>query len=150
MCEMDYVTIGQVNDAQTLARYIEQTTGTPWATLQDIILLKKKSKEFFTRYPYLDYSTLCHIADWCQRKRRRYSNVWKVIDSFRYAYEDGALPEIDMARQDPILEHNICVAVEKEPDQLWRMKLMGERGIDARKELLDNWRRTREPMLAGM
>jgi hypothetical protein len=150
MCDIDYVSIGEVQDANALARYIEQRTGAPWASIKDMSILRKKCKEFFEHYPHCDWTTLCHVADWCQRKRKRYSHVWKVVDAFRYAYEDGALPEVDQGYRNRNLEREIADALEQETDRLWRMRLIGTRGIDARKEVLQSWRMKREPQLVGL
>lgn len=150
MGALDYLSVNEVNDPVTLSRYIEQQTGTPWATYQDMALLRKKCKEFFKRYPYLDYSTLCHVADWAHRRKRRYSNVWKIVDSFRYAYEDGALPEVNHRRHnEPDLENGIEEALLIETDRRWRTMLIATDNIKVRKEVLENWRIQRQPLLTA-
>lgn len=145
---LDYLTSSDVTDADSLCTYIEQQTGTPWATYKDKMVLKKKCKEFFVRYPYLDYSTLCHVTDWCKRNKRRYSNVWKVIDQYRYAYQAGALPEVNDRRfLEPDMEKAIEEALQVETDLNWRMMLVRTQNLTVRKEVLDNWRIQRQPLL---
>lgn len=148
MGRLDYLSTPDVHNSETLATYIEQQTGTPWATNQDRLILKKKCNEFFQRYPYLDYEALCHLTDWCHRRRRRFSNVWKVLDQFRYAYEDGALPEVNTRRRvDPQLEQDIEEALSLETDSEWRAMISGTPNLKVRKEVLENWRIKRRPLL---
>ena len=148
MGAIDYVSIEQVDSPDLLTRYICQTTGTPWASGRDIGIVRKKCKEFFEQYPYLDYSALCHVADWVARRKKRYSHVWKVIDAFRYAYEDGALPEVDRrTKPDPQIEEEIDRALEVETDRVWRMRLIGTEDVNSRKEVLDAWLTMRKPVL---
>lgn len=148
MGAIDSVTIKQVDSPEKLTDYICQTTGTPWATIKDQVLMRKKCNEFFERYPHLDYSTLCHVADWCKRRRRRYSHAWKVVDAFRYAYEDGALPEVDQrVRPEPEVESGIEEALEMETDRIWRMRLIGTDGQKFRREVLEDWLVKRKPKL---
>lgn len=150
MGELDYVEINQVNDPDVLARYIQQKTGTPWPTWKDRAILRKKCKEFFEHYPHLDYRTLCHVADWCARKKRRFSNVWKVIDAFRFAYEDGALPEVDRGRiADKSTDERIQEALEVETDSMWRSMLIGTQDVNVRKEVLEQWLESRKPLLTS-
>lgn len=150
MGAIDFVSIDQVDNPDLLIRYICQRTGTPWATGKDIAIVRKKCKEFFLQYPHCDYSTLCRVADWAARRKRRYSNVWKVIDAFRYAYEDGALPEVDRkVRKDPLLEEEISGALEVETDRVWRMRLLATDDVNSRKEVLDAWMQMRKPVLVS-
>lgn len=148
MGAIDYMTTSKVDSPEKLCDYICQTTGTPWATLKDQFTMRKKCNQFFTQYPHLDYSTLCHVADWCQRRRRRYSHVWKVVDAFRYAYEDGALPEVDRRVLPNLdIESQIVEALNVETDKVWRMRLIGTDGQRFRKEVLEDWLTMREPKL---
>lgn len=150
MCDIDYLSTSQVNDPKTLARYIQQQTGTPWATLQDMVLLQKKCKVFFSHYPHLSYETLCHVADWAHRRKRRFSNVWKVVDAFRYAYQDGSLPEVDARVPDHKLEEQISEALNVETDSDWRMQLIATRSEKTRREVFSNWQTNRQPQLVGV
>lgn len=150
MGSLDLVSTGEVTNPDLLARYICQTTGTPWASIKDLCVMKKKCKEFFQHYPHLDYSTLCHVADWAQRRKKRYSHVWKVVDAFRYAYEDGALPEVDNKIQcDAEVEEGIERALEVETDGVWRTQLIATQSVRARKEVLEDWIQMRKPRLVA-
>lgn len=151
MSALDYLTPEQVTTSDLLCTYIEQQTGTPWSSGKDIALFRKKCKEFFEHYPYLDYQSLVHVADWCRRTKRRYSHTWKVVDAFRYAYADGALPEVDHRRHvDPNMEAEIEEAITLETDDTWKRQLICTQNVQTRKEVLDNWRTHRKPLLTAV
>jgi len=137
---------GDVHDPEGLARYIQQITGTPWPTLEDMILLKKKCKEFFELYPHVDYVTLCHVANWAKRKKKRFSNVWKCVDAYRWAWEDGAIPEI-ANNCDRQTERLIGDALSVETDELWRNALISTEDGNVRKDLVERWLIRRKPVV---
>lgn len=147
MCDIDYVSIIDVKDPVLLARYIEQRVGTPWATAKDVAILRKKCKEFFEHYPHLTYGALCHAADWAHKKKKRLSHVWKVVDMFRYAYEDGFVPEADRTEIESPIAMAIDEALAVETDDIWRTRLIATDDAKVRKEVLDRWQTTRRPQL---
>jgi hypothetical protein len=77
---------------RAFAEYCQQTIGTPWPTLKDMTILRKKIKEFFEHYPRCDYRSLCRVANWCRARKRRPTRAWLVIESFRDAWRTATCP----------------------------------------------------------
>jgi len=123
------------------AQYVQQVLGVPWPTLGDQVILKKKTNEFFGRYPHADYYTLCRVVTWIrgQKRTKRFTRVWLVIDSFRDAYAAGVIPELDRERSDDHIEARIkeILAIEKDP--VWRTRLIGTQGLEYRRKLYFDW-----------
>lgn len=85
-----------VNDVKTFVRYAQQAMGAPIPrTNNDWNMIRKKAKEFFEEKPGADWQTLCRVVQWARMKKKRPSAVWKIIDMWKWAWEDGALPELD-------------------------------------------------------
>lgn len=121
------------------ANYVQQKIGVPWPTLQDMKILRGKIKEFFSHYPKATFHTLCRIVDWARARRRRFDRVWKVVEAFRLAWVDGALPELNPSDRDDSVEARIAAALEAETDQVWRQWLIGAEGTKARREVVEDW-----------
>jgi hypothetical protein len=121
------------------AEYVQQKLGVPWPTAKDMNILRSKIKEFFGHYPKLTYFTLCRIVEWARARHRRYDRVWKVIDAFRYAWKDGALPELDPDRAETTVEERITAALTVETNPMWRRCLIGAAGVEARRRIIDEW-----------
>lgn len=143
-----YIGTVDVTNVETYAQYVQQTTGTPWPSIADMSVLRKKTDEFFMAYPHCDWVTLCHVADWAKRRRRRYASVWRVLAAFPYAWEDGAIPELYRIT-DQTTEAGITEALTIETDYVWRRVLSCTEDGNKRKELLDQWLTTRKPTLVG-
>lgn len=144
------VTMNDVHDPETFAKYIQQTLGCPWPRAKDMVVLRKKIKDFFERYPHCDYDTLCKVVNWCKGRKRRFAHVYSVVDQFRYAYQAGYLPEVDESvRLDSQVEEGIREALSMETDDTWRTRLMCSEGSTLRKEVLVNWIEKRKPVLAA-
>jgi hypothetical protein len=125
---------------RAFAEYCQQTIGTPWPTLKDMTILRKKIKEFFEHYPRCDYRSLCRVANWCRARKRRPTRAWLVIESFRDAWRDGYLPELDPAeRREENIEEAITFALDEEHRPEWRRRLMAARGVEARREAYQEW-----------
>lgn len=126
------------------AEFAQQRLGVPWPTQRDMAILRKKIGEFFDHYPRLTFHTLCRVVEWARQRRWRFDRVWKVIDAFRRAWTDGAIPELDPAQQrDERLDASIAQALESETDPVWRRWLIGAEGEDARRKVLEDWRAER-------
>lgn len=148
MCDVDYLSIADVQDPKTLARYISQRTGVPYPNNSEMMILRKKVKDFFVQHPHLNYSTLCRVADWSVRKRRRFGNAWRVVEAWKWAYEQGAIPEVDEQRHaDPKTDRAICEVLAIEKDPAWRLRFQGTQDRRIRRELLKKWTQTRQPQL---
>ena len=137
---IDHIDCTAVQDPRTFAEYAEQELGIPWTRQSDMVVLKKKVKEFFAHYPHLDYGTLVHTVAFCKAKKRRFGAVWRVVDQVRWAYEAGFAPEMDtrLQRIDLDMERKITEALQVERDPMWRHRLLGSTG-DGRREVLVAW-----------
>lgn len=145
---VDYLTHSEVDSPEKLARYIQQTVGTPFPDVKDINQLKKKVKAFFKQYPHLNYTVLCAVADWCARKKRRFARTAYVVDMFRYAYADGALKcELTQEKHDPFVEEAIEKALKVETDERWQRRLIIPSSARMRREVIDEWDMVRKPLL---
>lgn len=126
-----------VTDPRSYMDYVCQTVGTPWA-LQDLHAMRKKTRLFFEQYPQCDWPTLVRVAQWARAKKRRPARAFYVVDYARYAWSDGAVPEMDPSNVDYNLESRISLALEEETDSLWRERLMMSEG-DGRREVYEQW-----------
>lgn len=137
----------KVNEAEdkpaAFAAYCQQSMGVPWATHKDMAILRKRIKELFEYYPRADFFTLCRVAAWCKARRKRCSRVYQVVDKFRDAYEDGALPELNRDQTDDTIELAITTALEVEQRPEWRSKLIRATGPEARKAAYAEWQQSR-------
>lgn len=125
---------------KAFADYCQQTIGTPWPTLKDMIVLRRKIKDFFALYPQCNYVSLCRVAQWARSHKKRPTRAWLIMDMFREAWRDGYLPELDPAeRRDENIEDNISTALDEETRPEWRSRLLGARGVEARREAYEEW-----------
>lgn len=132
-----------VVDARSFAEYAQQILGTPIPeSPKDLHILNTKTDEFFVQYPSADWRVLAATVDWCRAKRKRPANAWWIVTEVRYAWNDGAIPDLDP--RDPVeksVEYNIELALEKETDPYWQRMLLGSVGAENRREVLAAWRR---------
>lgn len=134
----DRISASDVCDADTLTRYVCQTVGSPYA-FKDTIVMKKKLNEFFAAYPKTSYDTMIKVAHWARAKKKRPAHAFYIVDMARYAWADGALPELDPSNVDSDLETNIRRALEEETNPEWRRRLIGSEGA-GRRVVFDAWR----------
>lgn len=117
------------------------------------MLLNKNIKEFRDRYPHLadnPWPTLVRAAQWCRSKRKRPTSVGFIVSKMlAWAWQDGALPELDPTLfRDQQVERGIALALEQEKDPAWRDRLIGAEGV-GRGEVLAAWQTRRSsPSLA--
>lgn len=125
---------------KAFAEYTQQVMGVPYPTIKDMTILRKKAKEFFKNCPNATWGTLCRVVQWAKARKRRPSRVWMLVDMFREAWSAGYLPELDRAaRVDDNVEAGIERALEQEDRPEWRARLLGARGVTARREALTEW-----------
>lgn len=131
--------------ALAFSEYVQQTLGTPWPTMKDQAILRKRCNEFFEHYPRASWFTLCRVVVWCKRSRkyRRPTRVWVVVDAFRDAWSAGALPELDITVSDEELEDRITEALAVEERDSWRRRLIGAVGVEARRRAYEEWLESR-------
>lgn len=84
-----------VTDARSFAEYCQQTLGAPYPRGKEWATLNTKAKEFFEEKPQATWGTLCRVVMWARMKKKRPSAAWKVVGMWKWAWEDGALPELD-------------------------------------------------------
>ncbi len=129
--------------AKEFAEYCRQTLGTPWPTLKDMIILRKKTKEFFEHYPHATWHTLCRVVVFSRSRKRRHAHVWAVMEDFRRAYVAGVLPELDpVNRVDEKFAGLVERALESEDDPSWRRRLLLAQGSQ-QEEVYSVWRKER-------
>ena len=126
-----------VIDNDTFMQYVCETVGSPWA-FKDLLVMRKKTKGFFSEYPQCDWATLVRVAQWARAKRRRPAHAFQVVDYARYAWSDGAVPEMDPSNDDLALEAEIHQALEVETDSCWRERLIMSEG-DGRRAVYQQW-----------
>lgn len=136
------MSLPEVEQPEGYAQYLQRELGIPWPTQQDMIVLRKKIKEFFEQYPHATYYSLCRIADWCKVKKRRYERVWMVPAQYRSAWAAGYLSELSEDSDDDAVERAISRALEIEDRPGWRQRLLCTVGRAARREALAEWEKS--------
>jgi hypothetical protein len=84
-----------VVDAESFAAYCQQVLGSAYPKARDLVILRTKLKDFFAEKPEATYYTLCRVVQWARMKKKRPSDSWKVPDMWKWAWQDGALSELD-------------------------------------------------------
>lgn len=134
------MTAADVIDAKTLAAYSQQCLGTPVPQGKDVALLQRKLNEFFVSSPRASWISLAHTVEWCRATKRRPAHAWGVLFQVRWAWQAGLLPELNPK---PPVDHNteylIERALESETSEMWRDRLIGACGMDARRSALRSW-----------
>lgn len=123
------------------ADYVQQTLGTPWPTMKDMIVLRKKINEIFEHHPNANYHTLCRIVIFSRSRKRRFERVWGVLGDFRWAFKAGVLTELDPTYQTdghyaPLVQR----ALEDEKDPVWRKRLLMA-GAQQQESVYLEWRK---------
>lgn len=132
--------VEDVKDVHGFAEYARQMIGTPDPTYKDITVARAKAADLFKKYPGLTWRSLCRIVDWEKTRGNRPPRIWMIIDNFRSAWSAGVLPELDPRNEeDPEVERLIEAALQIEQDSYWRKRLVGSRGVDARRDTLSEW-----------
>lgn len=140
-----YISIDDVDDPLSFARYCQQRLGIPYPTGSRMVALRKNLKEFFANNPRATYGTLARTVEFCQNRNKRYATCVGVISAVGWALKAGYLPELkqESAETDTVLEDAIVSALAVEPDQAWRERLIASRGVDARREVYSQWQMQR-------
>lgn len=120
-----------------LANYIEQILGVGFPTKKDLTILRKRINEIFARYPHADYQTMCRIVQFNKRKKRKFTRVYTVIDSFRDAMVAGWLPELTRPGGD--IKARIARILETETCPDWRARFLTCPDDDSRQFVLDEY-----------
>ena len=132
-----------VMDVDSFCEYIQQMLGTPWPTWHDKKVLKAKVDDIFRRNPGMTWSSMCKVVDYMRSRRKRPARVWTVPEFFREAWAAGQLPELDPRDEEDFdLERLIGAALEVESDDYWRNRLIGSRGVEARRRSFEAWLQT--------
>lgn len=134
----DRITLEEVVDHKTFCHYSSQVAGIPYPTRSHLNKAKTLLEELFEQYPALTWRGLCQLPLWAKARKKRYPHVLVLINSARYAYADGYLPEMDIDYVDRDMERKIEKALEVETDPDWRRRLLSSRG-KARHEVYARW-----------
>lgn len=138
----DKKTVEDVKDWKSFAEYCQQETGIPYPTQKQIGVLRGAINDWFDEYPHTSYATLCQIVKWAKERRKRYATPGNLLKGgFRYAWEDGYLPELDpdYDDRDADLEADIERALQQEKDPAWRRRLIVAQTNAARDEVYREW-----------
>lgn len=135
---VDQITLDEVADIEGFAKYSQQVAGVPFPSKHHLNAANKQVNELFEMYPALTWKGLCQIPLWAKKNKKRYAHIAQLLNSYRYAYTAGYLPELDVVFQDIELERKIEKALLAEKDPEWRRRLMESRG-DSRKKIYEFW-----------
>lgn len=130
----------EVVDHNTLFDYAIQNLGIPMPTHVDKGKAMKQLKKFFAFYPNVEYDSWVHVVEWAKTKKKKFLSLNDFVGSFRFAYMDGWMPELDNSETDD-LEDKIQWALTEEKDPEWRRRFIVTRGDDNRAELYQEWLR---------
>lgn len=148
----DRISSEDVVDWKSFADYAQQEAGIPRPTQKQIAQLRAAANQFFEEYPHTSWGTLAKIVDWAKARRQRYATPSNLIrGGFRFAWQDGYLPELDpdYADVDPDLAIDIERALEVETDPAWRRRLIVANGRGQREETYREWSRYRDSLIGG-
>jgi hypothetical protein len=134
----DRITLEEVVDHKTFCQYSSQVAGIPYPTNSHLNKAKTLLAELFEMYPALTWKGLCQLPLWAKHRKKRYAHCLQLINAYRFAYQDGWLPEIDVDAVDRQMEEKINQALEIETDPAWRRRLLSSRGT-ARREVYERW-----------
>lgn len=130
----------EVKDPKSYANYVQQNIGTPYPTVKQMVILRKNIKSLFDQYPDADYGTLVRLVEWAKAKNKKFAHSYALVASFRYAWKDGYLPELDPNPTREI-DQAIEAALSKETDEEWCRRLAMASGIEVKTEIYEAWRR---------
>jgi hypothetical protein len=133
----DQITRDQVKNLDTLADYCRQVAGVPYPTKQMKGKALKEAKRLMEEYPTLTWPGLANLAHWAKDNKCRFSSFVPLLASFRYAYRDGYMPELEVT-EDGRIEELLEAALAVETDQEWRRRLITARG-NGRKIVYAAW-----------
>lgn len=130
----------QVTDPKSYANYVQQNLGTPYPNTKQLIILRKNIKQLFELYPEADYTTLIKMVEWAKSKKKKFAHSYALVASYRYAWRDGYLPELD---PNPTKEIDAAIeaALAQETDEEWCRRLAMASGIDVKTEIYTAWKR---------
>jgi len=140
---IDEIRSVDVNSAKTFSLFCTQNFGTPYATIGDLKMLGKQTKDLFGNHPNTDWQTMVQVAFWCHRKKRRMARVGQYVNQFRWAYADGAI-NLEGNVNDALLDERIGKALFMEKNDSWRSRLMRADGAAAKTEVLNEWEMMRK------
>lgn len=130
----------EVDSPEVFASYCQQALGTPYPSGKQIATLRRNIKEFFKQNPQASYGTLVRTIDWLRSRRKRVPHCYSVINSVRFAWRDGYLPELDpVETKDESFEDLITEALKVEQDPWWRDRLTGGLTPKAKLEIYQSW-----------
>lgn len=134
----DRISVDEVRDIKTFSDYARQVCGVPYPTKSSMGAATKFVNELFEQYPALTWEALCQIPLWAKMKKRRFPHSLALLQSYRYAYSDGYLPELDISAEEKVLQIKLAEALRDEKDPEWRRMLLEARG-SARKTVFEEW-----------
>lgn len=139
-----------VKDLKSYSCFCQQTLGVPLLRRTDISALQKQTKDIFNQYPRADWQSFVKVAYWARSRNKRFAHLRQLVACWRYALQDGCLPELAFTYEDSDLEAQIIHAVEIEKDKEWVFSLRAAKGPHAQREVFQAWQtaRSSSPSLA--
>lgn len=133
-------TAQDVKDAESFATYAQQQIGVPYPTLKMMIATKGTIKRMFAENPGLNWSSLPRIVEWAKARKKRYATLTSLLAGFRWAFQDGYLPELSESFEERTNVDELVYAalrVEKDPD--WRRALMLTDSLQEKVSIYNKW-----------
>lgn len=136
------MTAKEVKTIDDFVVYAQQRLGCPYPTLKDQNILRSKTRLLFEKNPKADLKTLVHIVDFMKSRKKNPPRIWLIVEAFNEAWAAGAIPELKIGNEEEVdVELGIIRALNGETDPVWRDKLLGARGVVARRAILEAWER---------
>lgn len=123
----DRVTRNEVNGVRSFAAYAAQEIGVPYPTKGNLFASNTLIDELFEMYPELTWNGLCGVVEWAKVNNRRFPSIVPLIHSYRFAYADGFINELNTNTQEG-LDAKIAAALAQETDPEWRRRLQNSKG----------------------
>jgi hypothetical protein len=140
---MRVVNATDVHDPVSFAHYAQQTIGTKWPNVREMVILRKQADQFFEDNPRADWGTVVNTIGYVRAKRRRLAMPAAVFNQVPWAFKDGFLPELDPRNttvQDPQVEAQIASILAEETDPWWVAALTMATEAEARRDLVRIWK----------
>lgn len=136
---IDEIKEADIDSPEKFARYLNRRTGTPFDAkdFKSLGQFKRQLRIFFEQNPEMDYQALCRVVQWSLDRKRRFARIHSVLAVVEFAKEDGYLD--NYKPEDRFLAEELRGALEVEKDIDWRLRLSGAEGIEARREVYEEW-----------
>jgi hypothetical protein len=135
--------VDEVVDISTFEVYARQNCDLAPSSREVVTSAGRRVAEMFDIHPHLDWRGMCNVVSWARDREKRFPHLLALVDSYRFAYADGYLPQL---RDDSVDELSVHIerALEIETDLEWRRRLANAFG-GGRRRVFDAWLAARGP-----